>query len=329
MKSRALFLALLASSVAAPAFAQEAIYIEPYPRPEIPEPEAPGLPDAAREMVETAIATGDPDKVKTVIEIARHTYPGGGTELDGLEASFKENRQRILAAEQERKRQSLATAGPLEGWTGNGEFGALASTGNSQDVGVTAGFKANRVGLTWRHRVTARFDFQSSDGDTTRERYIASYEPSFDLSPKAFVFGLAQYEKDEIQGFSSRYSASTGIGYRPFDRDGLRLELKGGPAWRRTVLVDPMQESEDDTYLAALGAVELEWRIAENLTLTESANAFMHSDNSTFAALTGLEAGIAERLKARLSYGIEHDTDPPENTKPTDTLSRISLIYDF
>ena len=75
--------------------------------------------------------------------------------------------------------------------------------------------------------------------------------------------------------------------------------------------------------------MELEWRIAENLTLTESANAFMHSDNSTFAALTGLEAGIAERLKARLSYGIEHDTDPPENTKPTDTLSRISLIYDF
>ncbi|WP_221902303.1 DUF481 domain-containing protein [Croceicoccus marinus] len=324
-----LVLASLAASAATPAMAQDAVYIEPYPRLQVPEPQPEGLPVAAREMVETAIATGDPDKVRTVIEIARQTYPTGGAQLDALEAGFKENRQRILAAEQTRKRESLRNAGPLEGWTGKGEFGALASSGNSEDLGVTAGFRTSRVGINWRHRINARFDFQSSDGDTTRERYLFAYEPSFDLSPRAFVFGLAQYEKDEIQGFSSRYSGSSGIGFRPFDRDGLRLELKGGPAWRRTVLVDPLMESEDDTYLAGLGAVELEWRIAESLTLTESANAFVHSDNSTFAALTGLEAGLGNRLKARLSYSIEHDTDPPENTKPTDTLSRISLIYDF
>lgn len=329
MGSRSLIIASLAACVATPAMAQDAVYIEPYPRLQVPEPEPEGLPQAAREMVETAIATGDPDKVRTVLEIARQTYPVGEAELDQLEAGFKANRQRIVAAEEARKRESLRNAGPLEGWTGKGEFGALASNGNSEDLGVTAGFRANRVGISWRHRINARFDFQSSDGDTTRERYLFSYEPSFDLSAQAFVFGLAQFEKDEIQGFSSRYSASSGVGWRPFDRDGLRLELKAGPAWRRTVLVDPMMESEDDTYLAGLGAVELEWRIADSLTLTESANAFVHSGNSTFAALTGLEAGLGSRLKARLSYSIEHDTDPPENTKPTDTLSRISLIYDF
>ncbi len=329
MRSRALVLLPLAACAATPAAAQDAVYIEPYPRLHVPDPEPEGLPQAAREMVETAIATGDPDKVRTVIEIARETYPVGGAELDQLEAGFKVNRQRIAAAEEARKREALRNASPLEGWTGKGEFGALASNGNSEDLGVTAGLRASRVGISWRHRINARFDFQSSNGNTTRERYLLSYEPSFDLSEKAFVFGLAQFEKDEIQGFSSRYSTSSGVGYRPFDRDGLRLELKAGPAWRRTVLVDPMMESEDDTYLAGLGAVELEWRVADSLTLTESANAFVHSGNSTFAALTGLEAGLGRRLKARLSYSIEHDTDPPENTKPTDTLSRISLIYDF
>ncbi len=329
MKSRSLIIASLAATAATPAIAQDAVYIEPYPRPEVPEPEPAGLPDAARARVSTAIATGDPDKVNTVIQIARHTYPVGGPELDRLEAAFKANRQRIVAAEEARKRESLRNAGPLEGWTGKGEFGALASSGNSEDLGVTAAFRANRVGLTWRHRVTARFDFQRSDGDTTRERYLASYEPSFDLSKRAFVYGLAQYERDEFAGFSSRYSASSGIGYRPFDRDGLRLELKGGPAWRRTELVDPLTASSDDSYLAALAAMELEWRIADNLTLTESANAFIHSSNSTYLALTGLEAGIGKRLKARLSYSIEYDTDPPVDTEATDTLSRISLIYDF
>ena len=89
MKSRSLIIASLAATAATPAIAQDAVYIEPYPRPEVPEPEPAGLPDAARAMVETAIATGDPDKVNTVIQIARHTYPAGGPELDRLEAAFK------------------------------------------------------------------------------------------------------------------------------------------------------------------------------------------------------------------------------------------------
>ncbi|GGD66438.1 DUF481 domain-containing protein [Croceicoccus mobilis] len=328
MGSKTALIGLLATAAATPAMAQTATVIDPYPRQAPPPPPLTGLPDPVREMVETAIATGDADKVKTVIEIARRTYPDGGAELDKLETGFKANRQRIAAAEAARKREALRTAGPFEGWSGKGEFGALASTGNSEDVGVTAGFKASRVGINWRHAVRLSFDYQRSDGDTTRERYLAAYEPNINISKSAFVYGLGQFERDKVQGFLARYSASSGVGYRFFDREDLKLSAKIGPAWRRTELVDPMTADENDTYFAGLGGLEFEWRFADNWSLTESATAFV-SDNSTYTSLTGVQAGIGKRLKARLSYSIEHDTDPPEDTKPTDTLSRISLIYDF
>lgn len=313
----------------------DAIYFEPVAiepfllTPKRPQLRLPGLPPAVRAMVDEAMKRGEPDTVKTVIEVARRTNPGAGAELDRLEASFRTNRAKLVAAENARKQEALRNAGPFEGWTGKGEFGALRSTGNSTDLGVTAGFKANRIGIDWRHRVTARFDFQRSDGDTTRNRFLVSYEPSFDISKRAFVYGLAQYERDRPQGFDARYSASLGGGYRFFDRDGLKLELKGGPAWRRTQVIEPRLLDEDDSYLAALGALDFEWRFADNLTLTETASAFVHSGNSTYNSLTGIEAGIARRLKARLSYSIEHDTDPPDGTEKTDTLSRFSVIYDF
>ncbi|MFY8048731.1 MAG: DUF481 domain-containing protein [Erythrobacter sp.] len=40
-------------------------------------------------------------------------------------------------------------------------------------------------------------------------------------------------------------------------------------------------------------------------------------------------AKVSGNLSVRLSYTIEHDTDPPLGAVKTDTLSRVTLIYDF
>ena len=39
-------------------------------------PASASLPDPVRAMIEAAIATGDPNKVKTVVDIAKQTHPG-------------------------------------------------------------------------------------------------------------------------------------------------------------------------------------------------------------------------------------------------------------
>jgi len=47
-------------------------------------------------------------------------------------------------------------------------------------------------------------------------------------------------------------------------------------------------------------------------------------DNTTALTLT-----IVDRLSARLSYEVRHDTDPGDDAKKTDTTAKASLVCGF
>ncbi|MCB2077414.1 MAG: DUF481 domain-containing protein [Novosphingobium sp.] len=276
-------------------------------------------------MINAAIATGDADKVRTVVEIARSTNPDDLAEIDAIYRPFVDGQKRLAADKAARKEAEIREAGLLDNWSGKGELGASRSTGNSREIGVTAGLGLKREGIDWDHKLKVLVDYRRSNGVKTKEQYLLAYEPNYRISRRLFAYGLGQYERDRFQGFSSRVSVSGGLGYRVIDRKRMKLAVKGGPAWRRTWLVPDGSGSS----LAALAALDFDWHFAKNLKLTEDASAYLQSDNSSFNSTTGLEAQINGNLAARLSYTVEHDTDPPPGAVRTDTLSRVTLIYDF
>lgn len=283
------------------------------------------IPDPVRAMIDAAIASGDADKVATVLELARQTNPDDAAQLDTIEAKYKADQQRLAAAEARAEERKIREAGLFDNWRGQGQLGAFRSTGNSSNTGLTAGLELERVGIDWRHKLTALADYQRSNGVTTREQFLFAYEPSYDLSDRLFLYGLAQYERDRFQGFSARYSASGGLGYRLIESDDMTLSVRGGPAWRRTERLNGVT----DTRIAGRAALDFDWQIAENVKLTEDASAFLQSGNSTYISTTGIVAGFSDDLSARVSYSIEHDTNPPPGAVGTDTLTRVTLVYDF
>jgi putative salt-induced outer membrane protein len=283
------------------------------------------LPDGVRALIEAAVATGDARKVKTVIELARQTNPGDAAELDLIHDAFKHEQARIAARKAARKEAEIRNAGLFERWSGEGEIGAVRSTGNSASTGLTAGLKLKRTGIRWRHKLAALADYQRTDGATTREQFLVSYEPNFQINKRLYLYGLTQYERDRFQGFASRISVSGGLGYHLIDRKRMHLSVKAGPAWRETNFVSDGSKSE----IAGLAALDFDWTIAENLKIVETASAYVQSGNTSLASTTGLEAKINGNLSARLSYAVEHDTNPPPDAVKTDTLSRFTLIYGF
>ncbi|MDT0575091.1 DUF481 domain-containing protein [Croceicoccus sp. F390] len=288
-------------------------------------PAAAQLPPGVRAMVEAAIASGDAEAVDTITKFARQTHPADVREIDILYDSFQQKQRARLAARAQADAPPAHGGGLFDLWEGKGELGAFRSTGNTRNTGFTGALALERIGVDWRHKLAGRVDYQRSAGRTTRERYRASYEPNYNFSDKGFVFSLLQYESDRFQGFTSRYSLSGGVGYRLIERDRLQVSFKGGPAYRRVELTPDGSES----FLAALGAFNADWQITDIINLTEEANLFIRSGNSNFSSLTGLEADIGSGLKARLSYSLEHDTDPPDKAFKTDTLSRLTVVYEF
>ncbi|MBV7266493.1 DUF481 domain-containing protein [Erythrobacter ani] len=283
------------------------------------------IPDPVQAMIDAALESGDETKIRAIIEIARETNPDDTAEFDAILMDYEAQLALEVAAEETANEQAIRNAGLFQNWSGEGELGAFRSTGNSSNTGVTAGLALTREGIDWRHKLSGRADFQRSNGVTTREQFVARYEPNYKISERLFAYALAQYERDRFQGFSARYSVSGGLGYDVIATETASLSLKAGPAWRRTERIG----GETESNLAALAEADFDWQIAKKVAFTQNASAFVQSGSSTYISETGIQAGISDAFQVRLSYTLEHDTDPPAGAVRTDTLSRVTLIYGF
>jgi len=298
-------------------------------------PASASLPEPVRAMIEAAIATGDPAKVKTVVDIAKQTHPADAAEIDTVQSAFLTRQREIAAAEQSRRDAELRSADLFDNWSGTGQIGAFQSSGNSDNVGVTLSLALNRTGLDWEHRLKAAADYQRSNGRTSREQYLASYEPRFQVNGDLFSYALAQYERDRFQGFSSRYSLSGGLGYKVLDGEALKLTVKAGPAWRSVEYLD----GSDESSFGGLAGMDFDWQIAKSLKLTQDTNlvadsggvatVIVDSTSTSVLATTGLEAKISDGLTTRVSYTVDYNSNPPAGAVSTDTQTRFTLVYGF
>jgi len=283
------------------------------------------LPGPVRAMLEAAMQTDDAKSVDAVVKAAKATQPQDSAEIDAMKQKFDDTHKLVVAEKAENERERVLAAKPLQLWKGEGEIGAFNSTGNTTSAGVSVGLKLERDGVYWQHKLQFTADYQKTSGVVSREQYLASYNPRYTLSDRFYAYGLGQYENDRFQGYHSRYSLSPGFGYRVSNTDALKLSFEGGPALRFTDYIDEPQA----TTISALGSLDLAWKATRRVSVTQQASAYLESDNSTFTSTTAVEAGMLKGLKVRLSYRYEHDTDPPDGSRRTDTLSRFTFVYGF
>ncbi len=281
-------------------------------------PAAAQISEPLRGMLEAAIDSGNAGEVDTVAKYAKRARPDEAAEIDALVRGWKDK----VA---EREIADLRNATFLERWEGQGQLGFSRSTGGSNDLGLNAGLQLKRLGADWTHALRSQIDYQKSNAVVTRERITAALESQYRFSDNAFAFGQAQYDRDRVQGIEQRFAISGGLGWTAVDDPGLRIALKGGPAYRYT----DYRNAPDERVITGLAALDGRWTITTGVTLSQHAETFIAADNSTFASTTALDTSILGPLKARFSYTLDYQTQPPVGAVDLNTLSRASLVYDF
>jgi putative salt-induced outer membrane protein len=293
------------------------------------------LPAPVKAMIDSAIASGNNQDVLAIVKIAKATNPDDLAEIDSLVAEHNKN----LAEKAEAEQLEKQTAGLFENWKGQGELGGYRSTGNTNNLGVTGSIKLVKDAAKWRTNFQARADYERNKGRTTRDQISTTIEPNYKFDNRLYAYGLAQFERDRLQGFSARYTLSGGLGYELVKTKDIRLAIKAGPAIRITDFAG----GETKSSLAALVGLDFDWKISDHLKFSQdaggtyasdaqgftSAVAVIDSDNTTFSATSALDAKLIGSLSTRFSYTIEHETNPKIGRAKTDTLSRASLVYDF
>ncbi len=276
------------------------------------------IPETIRAMLDAALEAGNENDVSTIVKYARAADPLSGDAVLAIAEKWKADR----AAQ---RTQVIRQASFLDLWSGKAEVGGYLTTGNSDTAGGSAVLDLNREGLRWRHKFHGQADYQSNLNITTREHYLASYEPNYKFDDRAYLYGALQYEGDRFLGYNNRYSASVGAGYSVLKTARTRLDLELGPAYRNTDFTDDTVQSA----IAARGTMNFSWRITNGLSVSQIASAYVQRYNSTLGGTTALNAKLIGPLSASLSYTVQYESEPPVGSMTTDTTSRASLVYSF
>jgi putative salt-induced outer membrane protein len=276
------------------------------------------LPPAVREMLEAAIANGNETEIATVAKIARQTNPESAGEIQRMVTSWKERTQ---ATHDTLIREARFT----ELWTGRIEAGGFRSTGSTSEIGISVNATVSRTGLQWTHKLTASTDYRRANGVTSRERYFGSYEPRYEFDPRGFIYGLGQFERDTSIGYDERYTGSVGVGYKLVMSKPLDLSVDIGPSVRHAKYLT----GERETKLGARGSMALAWRASPTLTFKQTAAGYAERDVYSLNSLTSLETKVATRWSAAISYNVQYESETMLSARDFDTLSRLTLTYDF
>lgn len=284
----------------------------------LPAAHAAPIPPAVEAMIRAASDSGNADTLKTTADLAKKTNPDSGTEIDTLVSDLKKTAE-------EKRVAKLESNGIFEGWKGQGQAGALRTTGNTDSKNATAGLRFERDGLQWRHLLQGNVDYTQQNDVTSQNRVFASYEGNYKLDDRWYIVGLASYERDPFAGFDRRLSESLGVGYTAIKTPTQTLRLETGPAYRQTRYITGESENKVGLRVAA----NYTWTIRDGVDLTENATYYASGGDSTITSTTALTARIYGALSLRASFLYNREQNPPLGLKNTDTTTRLTLVYNF
>jgi putative salt-induced outer membrane protein len=280
------------------------------------------IPPDLKAMLDAALAEGDAAVIGKMFDFARRARPDAAEAIGAMQAAWKTGLDSAKAARVAAEKAELAKAGVFDNWTGQVEFGASWSTGPASSLGLLGTLDLQKQGLDWTHRVSLRGEVLDTDNVRAVERFVASWQPRRTLGPRAYLFGLGQFERDPALGYDARYSAGAGAGWTVEQGKGFRLTVEGGPAYRLTEANGAARSR-----IAGRGSVDLGWALTPRLDFSQKASLFYEAGTSSGFLSSALDSKVTEKLNLRVSYEYRIEEDTMRGLSSTGSTTRASLVY--
>ncbi|MDA5192470.1 DUF481 domain-containing protein [Govanella unica] len=265
-------------------------------------------PEKALDIL-AAVAAIAPDKAPAIRSAAMGAFPSLNLAKPVSEPELK-------------KKPGLLS---LDGWKGALEVAATRSTGNTQQTAASVIGKAVHESENWTHKLNGLFDFERTDGFTSKRRWLAGYDINYTLSDRTYLFGSVQYENDRFSQIDYRFTEAAGMGYRVIRRDNMTFNLEAGPGSRQTSFID----NRDETEFAGYARSAFLWKFTDTASLSHDLVYIYGNDQQTLDTTAALKLRIIGALSGQFSYNYRYNSAPPLGTHKVDTVSRAGLVYDF
>jgi len=210
------------------------------------------------------------------------------------------------------------------------------SLGYNQSSGNTDNAQLSLVGSISKN--TDEYEFLSSI-----DIYYSSTNDAMDsqkwvgLARYAFNFGeeelwfnsyQVQVDHDYFADIDYRLLPSVGIGYWLFKEEGFKWSLEGSVGYQITKYRSSTPDQEESTFIAR---TFIEKQVFENASLSEDLSIIpsLEGGSTRIKSETAFTNPINESMDFSVKYIVDHDSQPAEGKKKTDTRVITAVKYSF
>jgi putative salt-induced outer membrane protein YdiY len=217
-------------------------------------------------------------------------------------------------------------------WAGSADVGLSFATGNSKSQAFTAGIRAARE--TTRDKITIYANaIQASNSTsgvsvTTARALWAGARYDYNVSPKLFVFGTADFEHDRLQLLDLRTVFGGGLGYRAIRNERTQLDLFAGAVYNREFYQGDIRRGSVEVTFGD----ELKHKLNSRMNLTQRLVVYPNvSDFGRFRLL--LDASLVTAVNSWLGWHVtvadRFNSDPVFGAEKNDLLLSTGLRVNF
>ena len=279
------------------------------------------LPDKIEESFEKACATQDVFVISAVRNTALESYSNFN---DSIKDYFADDckkatvpKEILQVHEEESKKRD---------WQMWIDAGFTVSSGNTQE-------KESNVSVKWEHEVTnwknnAEFIGVNQKGQDKHiaEEYRVSGSSRYKWRDAHYFFSDVDYVNDRFSGYTYRISETLGYGYVFNKNDNFLLEGEGSIGGRHSKITTD-REIEHSLLQKFTGRFKKD--ITKHITFTEEFSVSFGEDATISKSDANITTRLIDELYLKLRFNVEHISDPPVDTKNTDTITTLNLGYHF
>lgn len=218
-------------------------------------------------------------------------------------------------------------AEPDYGWSGTGELGIVSTTGNTKSFAGNLKFELIKTTETWRHRFGGTALYTSEDDVQDNERYTAELQSDRKLNEKSWVFGSYRYDADKFGSYDPSQTLTVGYGRDLMKSENHHLKGEIGGGYRS--LKERLTGVKESDAIARF-LLDDTWQVWSTTVWTNRLLVETGKNNTFTQFNTALAVSMTERFAVKLGFEVRNNSKvPPGDTKKTDTVTTVNLVYGF
>lgn len=225
---------------------------------------------------------------------------------------------------------------PTNRFTLDGELGVIVASGNTNATSFKTSLKSEHETQSFVNQYWVEFLYKQSevtaDGQTvqqtTAQRFYSYLQSDYKINQEnSRMFLYADYEDDRFNGYDYRSSIATGWSELVWKNEISNFRYSIGPGYSFVRLDSGAIDNSQGIIVRASAEYHYIWPTGAKLRQFVSTEAGEHNIKSRTE--TSLSANLFGSLALKLSFILQHNTNPADDAFSVNTESSVAVVYRF